>query len=900
MSWQLSESIDFSRSRIPQADALRQAATAAEILRRFDDQPGVVLADEVGMGKTFVALAVAVSVVESTKLKKPVAVMVPASVAEKWRKEWDVFTEQCMVEAKGLRVSEPIRTGSAFLKLLDDPASRRKHVIVLTHGAMTTNLKDPFIKLSLLRQATKNRSKLLNKRDRIINTAPQLLSDNRFNDSVLVKRLLESPEQHWLSIWNQANPGKPLDDDPIPEALLDVTDDVDLSDLREAIKELPRNRNDSFDARLKVARKAINDSLKDVWQQALGRLESRLPLLILDEAHHVKNQTKMSGLFANPDAERDASALQGALGGVFDRMLFLTATPFQLGHRELLAVMGRFRGVRWTSKAHRVGFESTLSDLSKTLDDAQASALEFENRWRQLPPSCSEAAQSATSFEATADGDGHLAVALAAGNRALIAKQEAESLLRPWVIRHSKVRDRNYLTGAAIAGGTASSGLPIEQSASLPFLLAARAQALASLRPTSTPVRALYAYGLASSFEAYRSTRRTEPVIDEAEGSEDIRPAADVQLSWYLDRINESLPPKAADTWARHPKLAATVDETVNLWLSGEKVLIFCFYRATGHALRSRISSALRGAIEKQAAEALGLKGADRETVSRSLDRLADRLLGSGTEGRKALEAAVAESSQGVDPASRDRLADVVVRFMRTESFLVRNTKLSTNMQAEDLLAGFTSGGPEGDTLRDRVTRFADYLSKLVETERDSIFAALEGIQTGDIRSTKDFDPGEYSTGSENLLPNVRLANGGVAQSTRQRLMLGFNTPFFPEILVASQVMSEGVDLHTNCRHIIHHDLDWNPASLEQRTGRVDRLNSKSATLGAPITVYEPYLAGTHDEKMFRVVKDRERWFGVVMGSKNPTDERSTEAEAQQIPLPPALSAQLTMDLSLH
>ncbi len=98
---------------------------------------------------------------------------------------------------------------------------------------------------------------------------------------------------------------------------------------------------------------------------------------------------------------------------------------------------------------------------------------------------------------------------------------------------------------------------------------------------------------------------------------------------------------------------------------------------------------------------------------------------------------------------------------------------------------------------------------------------------------------------------------------------------------------------------IIHHDLDWNPASLEQRTGRVDRLNSKSATLGDPIMVYEPYLAGTHDEKMFRVVKDRERWFGVVMGSKNPTDERSTEAEAQQIPLPPALSAQLTMDLSL-
>ena len=37
----------------------RQEATAREVLVRLRQQPGVVLADEVGMGKTFVALAVA-------------------------------------------------------------------------------------------------------------------------------------------------------------------------------------------------------------------------------------------------------------------------------------------------------------------------------------------------------------------------------------------------------------------------------------------------------------------------------------------------------------------------------------------------------------------------------------------------------------------------------------------------------------------------------------------------------------------------------------------------------------------------------------------------------------------------------------------------------------------------
>ena len=98
---------------------------------------------------------------------------------------------------------------------------------------------------------------------------------------------------------------------------------------------------------------------------------------------------------------------------------------------------------------------------------------------------------------------------------------------------------------------------------------------------------------------------------------------------------------------------------------------------------------------------------------------------------------------------------------------------------------------------------------------------------------------------------------GSCSRSTR---------PFFPEVLVASSVMAEGVDLHQDCRHVIHHDLDWNPSTLEQRTGRIDRIGSKAEAVQQPVVIYEPYLGGTHDEKMFRVVKDRERWFGVVMG----------------------------------
>jgi hypothetical protein len=47
-----------------------------------------------------------------------------------------------------------------------------------------------------------------------------------------------------------------------------------------------------------------------------------------------------------------------------------------------------------------------------------------------------------------------------------------------------------------------------------------------------------------------------------------------------------------------------------------------------------------------------------------------------------------------------------------------------------------------------------------------------------------------------------------------------------------------------------------------------------------PIVVYEPFLGGSADEKMFRVVRDRERWFQIVMGQKFEFDEASAWAHS--------------------
>jgi hypothetical protein len=110
--------------------------------------------------------------------------------------------------------------------------------------------------------------------------------------------------------------------------------------------------------------------------------------------------------------------------------------------------------------------------------------------------------------------------------------------------------------------------------------------------------------------------------------------------------------------------------------------------------------------------------------------------------------------------------------------------------------------------------------------------------------------------------------------------------------------MGEGIDLHRFCRHVIHHDGCWNPSTLEQQTGRLDRIRCKAEVCRMPIRVYQPFIAGGADEKMFRVVRDRERWFQIVMGQKFEFDEGASEEIAARVPLPESLAQQLTFVLA--
>ena len=374
--------------------------------------------------------------------------------------------------------------------------------------------------------------------------------------------------------------------------------EVDLAPLREALAAVPLRRSATFASRMKAARRQLNQALNATWAESLGTLDVRLPLLILDEAHHLKNPTRLAHLFDNEEAEQDAEALQGPLGNMFEKMLFLTATPFQLGHHELLNVLDRFHGVRWPSAQARTRFDQQTEHLRGALDRAQATALRLERAWARIDPLDGPLVAALGSFEPRDDQPDALRTALTIATEARADIATAEELLRPWVIRHvkpHKAQRRRYRPGRSILDDSDSDlGLPVGGPATLPFLLAARAQAVASLQEADgeRSTRAYFAYGLASSFEAYADTRRNRVAsLDEFDG-DPVAAELTPQLRWYLDRIAAALPNETVEGWASHPKVAATVGRVRDLWCDGEKALVFCFYIETGRALRAHISRA--------------------------------------------------------------------------------------------------------------------------------------------------------------------------------------------------------------------------------------------------------------------------------------------------------------------
>jgi len=257
--------------------------------------------------------------------------------------------------------------------------------------------------------------------------------------------------------------------------------------------------------------------------------------------------------------------------------------------------------------------------------------------------------------------------------------------------------------------------------------------------------------------------------------------------------------------------------------------------------------------------------------------------------------------------ARRDAM-DALVRALLRDDILLRLPVSVFRGQDETWAASLFMGlhqpfgATEGtETLAQRVVAFLEEVGRMSERERQSYL--------------------EYAMNPR--AEAVALVKGDT--KSRAAVFAGFNTPLLPEILVCTAVGQEGIDLHRECRQVIHYDLGWNPATIEQRTGRTDRIGSKTererklASRSAAQTneqnmpgleVALPYLAATYDERMFDALRTRAQVFEILTGGDptadrdedNPwtaSDDEGTDPKLTFVPLPQEMLDALKVDLGV-
>jgi hypothetical protein len=130
----------------------------------------------------------------------------------------------------------------------------------------------------------------------------------------------------------------------------------------------------------------------------------------------------------------------------------------------------------------------------------------------------------------------------------------------------------------------------------------------------------------------------------------------------------------------------------------------------------------------------------------------------------------------------------------------------------------------------------------LIDPKADARFSELIDVISTRLLSGKEWLAGErlvlfteYKTTLDYLLRRLRARwpkeqdrflclFGGMDDVQRDEVKRAFNDPNTPvRVLLATDAASEGLNLQETARYLLHYDIPWNPARLEQRNGRLDR-----------------------------------------------------------------------------
>ncbi len=321
-----------------------------------------------------------------------------------------------------------------------------------------------------------------------------------------------------------------------------------------------------------------------------------------------------------------------------------------------------------------------------------------------------------------------------------------------------------------------------------------------------------------------------------------------------LLHINKAKKARSARRATTHPKIAGVSDAIRPVLAAGEKVLVFCHHRATASELLSTLEKFLRAESVSESGPPEKVWRAAWESLLPDEDSLVKPIIDwlctpglrrqvGGWLGRPA--------------DSAKSLADQLVKTR------ARNTssRVGTISEAAKMLT-----------------------KTLLDAQSTSTRALLKNIARG-----QHTFGGEVSHFPGRLDGGLRVMGAWDHDGEAERpktlytgkpdiVLAIFNSPFGPDVLVTTDRLSEGVDLHRCCRHLIHYELDPSPVRTLQRNGRVRRVGSWAALTNEPIRYAYPTFGGTRDEKAVGVMKQRINAFGLLLGGVPSLGEETSDS----------------------
>jgi superfamily II DNA or RNA helicase len=840
----------------PRLDA-GQRASLAWIAQRIG-QHGVVLADEVGTGKTRIACALVHAVVEAGGRA---AVVVPHGLMHQWRTESGALGE-------GRPAPRELTTLTAFFDADDadatwaerSPDPDRPEWWLISHGFQVprvgTNAKEWRVALPELVKAH-----LASKDER---------GDRRTRSGKLLAQLAERTSSRWKGMGAIARAIAPR-----------VRGQTALRSRIEALPPLDLIDDDS--QALKAAFTGHGEG-RQISEILLGHWLGAFDLIVIDEAHKSRGHVDEDG---NATAGATATVLARLVDHILraspdGRRLCMTATPMELALEQWLDLLARARCGLDEATGHRV-----VHDLH-------------------------EAAQHAA---VAPDEEARL-------DRLCHASRAFTKVLARYVTRRRRLDDptiRRFAAAAPASDGRPHPHRRIEpvripwapagSTADAPWFDVLFAAECMSQSARGLPLATTKAWPR-SVRDAYTKLAQGHVSVDLLEPGAELPLPASGEVAehthgklartayWYaqLEGARRRIAEEARgglDPDTEHPRILAAVQEIERWTEQGEKVLAFGVFR---HPLRllTRVLGVRHALRMADAGRPLAHAVHDDRELNGLLGRQLERL-----RAERMLTRGLATGGLG---DARRVLAECN-RAYRNLRDIVRTTTTSTlhDWQADRrLLAGVALSSDLRDAILDHLATFVidDFLAEGSEAdlhgaERRERIEALSA-QFRDERLLPLLEDADDETDTDARLEareqalraalldtpgrqseHARLLHGETDWASRVNLQAAFNRPnASPRVLVAqSQVGREGLNLHEACRVVVQFHAEWNPAILEQQIGRVDRKRSlweqraerwlQDGCRGEPprIEVRQLVFEGTYDAFKWDRVRRRQRVF---------------------------------------